>query len=160
MKKIFIFGSLLFLITFVSAASAAEQYVGIGATFDQPWATSACVNCSDEMNAEQKRLLEKDSESVVSFVYVLRLVCDGPAMKAGLKLDDVIIAIEDTILAGLTQNEFREATKLITMGAKDDPVMLTIKREHESAPDELFYVGVVREIITNDHYRDYDHDCP
>ena len=131
----------MLLTTLVFPASAAEeQYVGIGAMFDQPWKVSS---------AEQRGQRRFERDDTVSFVYISRLACNGPAEQAGLKSGDVVVAFEDTVLAGLTQDKLRNAMRIITNGAEGDPVTLTIKRMHKDAPDEQFDVEVVRQKVTH-----------
>jgi len=131
----------------VEIVTAEEEFVGIGATLSPPWKVTVT---SDETTDELKREIEETNDTY-AFIYISAIVCDGPAAQAGLKYGDIVIAIENTTLVGITQDEFREATRIITGGVENTPVTLTIGRG-ANAP---FNIEVTRQKVS----RNFSIDC-
>lgn len=95
-------------------AHADESYVGIGI------------------------VTEKNSEK---FFKVTGLVENGPAHKAGVKLNDVVVAVDAKSVKGLSSDDF---SKLIR-GEAGTKVVLSVKNKVNTTP---FDIQVVRENIT------------
>ena len=74
------------------------------------------------------------------YIKVVSPIEDSPAFKAGLKPNDLIIKIDDTVVKGLTLNEGVKRMR----GEPDTKVLLSIYRKDEN---RTFPVTITREVI-------------
>lgn len=74
------------------------------------------------------------------YFYIVRPIPDTPASRAGLKPNDLIIAVDGTSIVGWTTDE----VVAIVRGPRGEAVTLTVIREGEPAP---FDVSIVRDRI-------------
>lgn len=83
-------------------------------------------------------------EDKILFVTIDKVICNGPAAKAGLLVGDFVVAINDIQMQGKSDDEFRAVIEMIKAGKEGESVKLTVRRE-EGDP---FDVDVVRAHIT------------
>lgn len=142
MKKALFFGVIfLFAIAWVLPAVANDEYVGIGAQL-QPWGSWKVTETESDLPEEQQRELENqlNEDEKISRVLISGLVCDGPAAKAGLKKGDIVIAVNNYPLHGITDSVYRALiAREISSFEVGDSVKLTIKRKSLDKDDNLTY---------------------
>jgi len=74
------------------------------------------------------------------YIKVVSPIEDSPAFKAGLKPNDLIVKIDDTLVKGLTLNEGVKRMR----GEPDTKVLLSVFRKDEN---RTFQVTIIREVI-------------
>ena len=122
---------------FTAVAVQAEESttkIGIGAGF-MPWTENTS--------------LEPNDPGTIVFVYVDALVCDGPAMKAGLERGDLIKAFNGEKVEGVTPDQFAALVEKHLRNHSDgEKVTITVdRRSSDSDPKNEFDLEVIMGVI-------------
>lgn len=102
-----------------TCAAADDDYVGLGMGLSLP---QIIFVERSEKNPQQ------DDVTTYPFLRVSKLVCDGPAARAGVRVGDAITRIGDMPVEDVTLEEQETAVATITGGSVGEPVLLIIAR--------------------------------
>ena len=118
--------------------SQVAPYIGIGAEF-----------VAEMMKTEKRGGMETSTE-IVDFVYTKRLVCGGPAHKAGLHMGEKVDSVNGVPVSNgrLTRSKLKEVLDGIKGGKVGDPVIITVIRRYFGRRETLT-INIPRAVIEN-----------
>jgi len=97
---------------------------------------------------------EGRSSRVISFIYVAKVACDGPAHRAGVYPGDVITAIDGVYLNRLTRDQYRNIFDSIEVNKE---IFLQLARIEPSKDIVTIWVHVIPDIIGD---LEFSTECP